>query len=784
MVNSSKNLIRSKEVSVKSTVKMAGVAIGIVAAFSGCRPRNANSQLQDSLAGLNLEDWPAARPLVVDATQLNVNSTYYYNPAVDGALTKLQVKRTGLTQFSISNQAVQQTPFSDADNNGQPEFPRLLIYKEGSGPNDLNPVFNGAGEIPPGSSNTWYVSYNLPSIDTADGDTYYIAFLHHPNVKFNNNHSGILNVNHTPINEVNQPELEIPVAGDANNGFNHNSTVRVSRPDVKFLFKLDSSHTGNPMGMQFDTSIYRPDGNCDNRVSTAFIFEDTNGQGRVELVKDGNPCVGFDGSGGFNLTQGGKYTIEVTVKNPTGANVGSNNLNFNVYQRGTNPNLQPMAVNAFPNGGVIDVSPATNNRRTSMPQNGIVTADVGFKGKFSGIQGRAFVDINMYGNMFVPLNSTTTTRRPGMLVITNSANANRVEIPLGNGNNPSGETIMEVKDGVEYTMMYVGNYGPDVTGNIRIAVGRSQSILPPRTPNVERLEQSLADVPSAKQAENFYFPNSTDYKDFVVAQAQQGRFFFVEHMPPNNTIPPNDRTGKYPNETLELSPTTGRPLMRQLVFYAMRDIRFNWHKAQDADDINNASQAELRYVDRGTISACLGNTAEHWSDLILHFYCQFGQMRGCYTNYLRAKAPTLAQITDPAQRVAAANMLRMEGFETCIVSGDQLGNIDAKTAQNTGKIGEYEWRWVKNRRFKYPDPVNGPNEASMAAVFQYVMASPTFRYFMDHEQDVINAFYRVDNPSDQTSCSTLRLPRGVENTQANYCVPSKKHNSLLAPAAR
>ena len=69
--------------------------------------------------------------------------------------------------------------------------------------------------------------------------------------------------------------------------------------------------------------------------------------------------------------------------------------------------------------------------------------------------------------------------------------------------------------------------------------------------------------------------------------------------------------------------TTGIPLRMDVTYQAMIEIRDRYH--QRLDKAKLGSRTKLNYVSDGMIKACLGNTAAHWQDEILHFYCQLGQ---------------------------------------------------------------------------------------------------------------------------------------------------------------
>jgi len=80
-----------------------------------------------------------------------------------------------------------------------------------------------------------------------------------------------------------------------------------------------------------------------------------------------------------------------------------------------------------------------------------------------------------------------------------------------------------------------------------------------------------------------------------------------------------------------------------------------------------ATRGPTNTIDAGTIEACLGITAEHWSDLMIHYYCQYGQARACYTNTIRGKAQAIQvnNTMDTPAKIAALQTIRLETWSAC-----------------------------------------------------------------------------------------------------------------------
>lgn len=188
---------------------------------------------------------------------------------------------------------------------------------------------------------------------------------------------------------------------------------------------------------------------------------------------------------------------------------------------------------------------------------------------------------------------------------------------------------------------------------------------------------------------------------------------------------------KYPDNYAVKAPKRTEPLAAQIVFDAMVDISQKFHmkpfqgtKQHDPSTGYPQGHPNLN-LQRSTIESCLGNTAAHWSDLIIHYYCQHGYARSCYTGNARNG-----------------------------VARDKL--VDSCKADN-------EFKWIVNSKFD-----SGGKTYDHVEVFNYVMRSQTFAFDLKQENDLINRFYKVSG----TSCSK-RPRRGIDPTDGTHCQANK-----------
>jgi hypothetical protein len=180
------------------------------------------------------------------------------------------------------------------------------------------------------------------------------------------------------------------------------------------------------------------------------------------------------------------------------------------------------------------------------------------------------------------------------------------------------------------------------------------------------------------------------------------------------------------------------------VLAAMERIR----TAQHVRIPKGTQRTKNNRVDANTISACLGNEATHWSDLIIHYYCQLGQARSCYTNTIRGKAQSIGgdQSLDQAAKIQKLQTIRTETFAECA----------ATVATNP------HWAWLMDKQ-----------QGDQAEVFQYVMNSQTFAFDMEQQQALINKFYRINDPKDKTECNLKRPRRAIDPGDGTHCLATK-----------
>lgn len=133
---------------------------------------------------------------------------------------------------------------------------------------------------------------------------------------------------------------------------------------------------------------------------------------------------------------------------------------------------------------------------------------------------------------------------------------------------------------------------------------------------------------------------------------------------------------------------------------------------------------------KGTVDACLANNVPDWSDIVVHYYCQHGQARSCFTGKAR-------------------------GFKAQGLSGKESYE---KAYEDCKTDADFAWI-VKNQ----PD------------VFRYLMFSVYdgggVKTFKQEDQDwVINKFYLVNDPNDINECNK-RYPRNNERRPlGSHCI--------------
>jgi hypothetical protein len=148
-----------------------------------------------------------------------------------------------------------------------------------------------------------------------------------------------------------------------------------------------------------------------------------------------------------------------------------------------------------------------------------------------------------------------------------------------------------------------------------------------------------------------------------------------------------------------------------------------------------------------------GKRPTHWSDLTLHYYCQLGVPRKCYTFALAGTPATPASPQHPS-------LSRIEAYQGC-KSGksDKPGDVPHAS----------EFAWVVN---------------DQPLVFQYVMFGQTTAFKPEQEQAIINAFYGVGNPSDVSECTAKRPRRTEDPTDGTHCLVNKVMSRVLEGKGR
>jgi hypothetical protein len=218
----------------------------------------------------------------------------------------------------------------------------------------------------------------------------------------------------------------------------------------------------------------------------------------------------------------------------------------------------------------------------------------------------------------------------------------------------------------------------------------------------------------------------------------------VTTTPPENYQDDDGVTGKpYPAGRLRLA--------MQDVLAAMEQTRATFHRALPSDVTPTARNT----VEEDDVAMCLGNTAEHWSDITIHYYCQHGDLRYCYTDGVRSRSQAIADDASlsPDAKKAALAGVRRATFTDCA---------------SRAKPGD-EWEWLL---------------AHQGSVFQYVMFSQTYAFDMADQQRVINRFYRIEHPEDRDECLAKRPRRAIDPTDGTHCLVDKTFTTALHGAYR
>ena len=268
------------------------------------------------------------------------------------------------------------------------------------------------------------------------------------------------------------------------------------------------------------------------------------------------------------------------------------------------------------------------------------------------------------------------------------------------------------------------------------------------------------------------------------------------------------------------------PVALTEVLKAMEEVRDTFHlRANTTNPFTNGkvTKTDFNVVDRGTVESCLGNPTPHWSDLTVHYYCLHAGLRGCYTGGVRSTGEYLQGVrADEAGRgpktadelnngiacrlpvlklesgklapVAPNDLqfrfptLRRYVYSHCAVSSStELPKQTGPTnfipgCENRNDIFAYAPTSDERTAFAWLEKEGGFGSFH-ARVFRYLMEAPTFAFDAQDQQDIINAFWRVKDPSNPMECAK-RPTRAVDRPDGTHCLANKVQNPPLAPANR
>jgi peptidoglycan hydrolase-like protein with peptidoglycan-binding domain len=156
-----------------------------------------------------------------------------------------------------------------------------------------------------------------------------------------------------------------------------------------------------------------------------------------------------------------------------------------------------------------------------------------------------------------------------------------------------------------------------------------------------------------------------------------------------------------------------------------------------ADRFGSRRPGQPGGTDRGyrAVNGCLrtGLSPTHWSDLMMHYYCQLSlATRTCYS-------AALAGRSQPAGRIYP----RVESYQRC--ANGTLPNA-----------ADFAWA-----------ATNQP------LVLQYLTFAQTNAFNPEQEQAVVNAFYGVRNPADRAECRQRRPLRTEDPNDGTHCLATK-----------
>lgn len=151
---------------------------------------------------------------------------------------------------------------------------------------------------------------------------------------------------------------------------------------------------------------------------------------------------------------------------------------------------------------------------------------------------------------------------------------------------------------------------------------------------------------------------------------------------------------------------------------------------QSADTFGSRRVGQARHTYKGykALSVCLKteDSTSHWSDLVLHYYCQMSLPRVCYS----------AALTELV-------LSRESAYAGC-------------ARGEFAKSADFSWV-VKNQPL----------------VFQYVMFGQAHAFNHEQAQAVINTFYGVVHPNDPRECRLKRPRRSNDPLDGTHCLVDK-----------
>ena len=178
-------------------------------------------------------------------------------------------------------------------------------------------------------------------------------------------------------------------------------------------------------------------------------------------------------------------------------------------------------------------------------------------------------------------------------------------------------------------------------------------------------------------------------------------------------------------------------------------------------------------------NGCVGNVAEHWSDLQIHYFCALPRvLRACY----RTVVPHAVDVAASKGMKLALGENRRAALKACL--DPKPGDL-SESAQKAGylftkELNEfYKTQWVTN------------TAGERVNVFDYVMFAQTYAFDPEQEQAVLNAFYadmlepkgkgeEHDLRADADACEKVR-PRRALDTMPGLGGHCRTEKTLLEP---